>query len=175
MSMKYVTEFAIPMWSGQYSLNYDYAKVEQKCKELGSCTVNLLQYEELKPIHDELTIRIESICNSIDRRFNLCMGDANIFINRPATDATYDLDSTMILIHWIRASKNTGRITYYSNSFLEHSRRFNPYECQLFKSRTQSLPATGKLTVFPSWVPYSVEASSEDDQNISLEIPLYQI
>lgn len=175
MSMKYVTEFSVPIWGGQYPLKYDYAQVEQKCKELGSCTVNLLHHDELKPIHDELTNRIDAVCNSIDRRFNLRMGDAQLFINRPATDIRYDLESTMTLIHWIRASKSTGRITIYSNNLLEQSNSFNPYDCQLFRSRTQQLPATGKLMVFPSWLLNSVEPSPEDDYNISLEIPLYQI
>ena len=175
MITKYVTEFAVPIWSGTYALQYDYDKAQQKCEELGSCTVDLLQHEEFKPIHKDLINRIDCMCNSIDRRFNLRMGNAQIIINRPPTPVRYSLDITMTLIHWIRASKNTGRITLYSGNLLEQSTAFNPYDCQLFKSRTQHIPATGKFMIFPSWLTHSIEASTEDDYNISLEIPLYQI
>jgi hypothetical protein len=172
--MKYVTEFAVPIWSGQYNLQYDYEAVQKKCEELGSGKIDLTSYEEFQHMYKDILIRIDAICNSIDRRFNLYMGDANIIINRPKTDIIYDLESTMIFMHWIRASKNTGRITYYSNSLLEHSKRFNSYESQLFSTRTESKPVTGKINVFPSWLPHSIEESTEDDQNITLEIPLYQ-
>jgi hypothetical protein len=175
MNTKYVTEFAVPLWSGTHSLEYDYDKVQKKCEQLGTCTVDLLQHKEFQPIHKDLTNRVTSICNSIDRRFNLRMGNAQLFINRPPVAVRYSLDTSMTLIHWIRASKNTGNITLYSGNLLEQSTAFNPYDCQLFKSRTQQKPATGKILVFPSWILHSIESSTDDDYNISLEIPLYQI
>jgi len=174
-SMKYANEFSIPLWSGQFALQYDYDAVQKKCEELGSCKIDLTEHEVFKPMHEDILIRIDDICNSIDRRFNLYMGNAQLYVNRPKTDIRYDLESTMIFIHWIRASKNTGRITYYNNSMMEQSKRFNAYGSQLFKTRTQSVPQTGKMMVFPSWLFHSIEESTKDDQNISIEIPLFQL
>lgn len=173
--MKYVNEFSVPLWSGQYALQYDYESVQRKCEDLGSCEIDLTEYVEFKQMYDDILIRIDDICNSIDRRFNLYMDRAQLYVNRPKTDIRCDLDSTMTFIHWIRASKNTGRISFYSGSMMEQSRRFNPYGSQLFKTRTQSIPQTGKMMVFPSWLPHSIEESAEDDQNISIQIPLFQL
>ena len=173
MSMKYVTEFAVPIWSGMYGLNYDYDKVQKKCEELGSSKVDLSKYQEFEELHQDLLARVDAVCNCIDRRFNLRMGEAEIFINRPKTDVRYNLDSTMTLIHWVRASKKTGAIKMYTNNLLEQSNIWNSYQCQLFRSRVDQKPMTGKLIIFPSWLLHSIEASSEDDYNISLEIPLY--
>ena len=33
MSMKYTTAFAVPFWSGQYSLKYDYDLAAKKCEQ----------------------------------------------------------------------------------------------------------------------------------------------
>ena len=172
--MKYTTAFAVPFWSGQYGLNYDYDKAIQKCEQLGSCTVDLLSYDEFKPIHNELVTRVDAVCNSIDRRFNLRIGDARIIINRPATEIRYDLESTMTLIHWMKVSKQTGRITFLAGNLMEQSKTFDLYQCQLFQSRTQFMPSTGKLVIYPSWVLNFIEESDPEDYNISLEIPLYQ-
>lgn len=173
--MKYTTNFAVPFWSGQTGLIYDYDKAIETCLELGTTTVNLLQHQNLKPIYDQLSIKVDKICNSIDRRFNMIIGDARIFINRNDCYARYDLESTMTVIHWIKASKNTGRHLFISGNNIEKSNRFNPFECQLFQSRIESNPATGKLIVFPSWIVNEPLPSHPDDENIILEIPLFQV
>jgi len=175
MSMKYVTEFAVPIWSGMYGLKYDYDKVQKKCEELGSGKVDLSKHEEFKQLHQDLLNRVYDVCNCIDRRFNLGMGEAEIFINRQKTDIRYNLNTTMTLIHWVRASKNTGTVTMYTNNLLESSTIWNSYQCQLFRSRVQQKPTTGKIMIFPSWLLHSIDESTEDDYNISIEIPLYLI
>ncbi len=173
--MKYTNNFSVPFWSGKTSLKYNYETAIAKCEQLGNITVDLLGHEEFKPIHTELTDRVDNICNSIDRRFNMRVGEARILINRNDYDIRYDLNSTMTVIHWLKASKNTGRHLFLAGNLLEKSNNFNPYDCQLFQSRIETLPATGKLIVFPSWIlNCALPPSDPSDYSIAIEVLLHQ-
>lgn len=188
--MKLDIYFPMPIWWEDYRLNNDeilnlcYRLREKdpkgrKISNVGGWQSNDIgpdEYEELKPLVDTIksnsTLVLEQYGFDLNRCY-LTIGNLWVNINNENDSNSIHTHTSCFLsgAYYVKASRSNSPIVFYKNFTEDFAiTAAGPLDryTQLSGSTARYQPKTGRLLMFPAWLPHGVLPNESTDERISI-------
>ena len=185
--------FPTPIWSADFDINnkelYDWCKELQKNDTNGrnksnyggwqSNDIDLEKYLNVKPVKDLffaiMNMANQAIidCNYKEEHKNVKIGNSWININsKDCYNSTHvHAGTTFSGVYYVKSSEQSGLIRFERNfyeSFLINSYGKINDRSELNADGVYYSPVEGRILLFPSYIPHSVEKNKDDLERVSI-------
>jgi uncharacterized protein (TIGR02466 family) len=181
--------FSTPIWFENTVFNFD--RCASKCIDITkthsnrflsnvggwqSTDIDLLKYEELKPIHNIITQKITEFSKDIGPNAKLSIDNCWLNVNYKGHYNEKHVHPVTLFsgVIYISVNENSGNIIFHNNTAAEHYVEIRNNESDLFYKTVTYKPKNGMILIFPAWLHHSVTPNLSDDPRISIAFNIRQ-
>ena len=182
--------WATPVWYFDIPIQeVDYNKVAEECyleksKSEGRTVSNKIGWQSHDIYANSEIPNISNLIKTIEmysknifqdygikKEFNVVIGNSWININTPGSYNEFHIHPNCVLagVYYVSAPENSGNVVIHNNSIMQFinasyldTNNKNTHPEVVYK------PVTGKVIIFPSWLPHSVQPNNSKEDRISI-------
>jgi uncharacterized protein (TIGR02466 family) len=182
--------WATPVWYFDIPIQeVDYNKVAEECyleksKSEGRTVSNRIGWQSHDIYANSEIPNISNLIKTIEmysknifqdygikKEFNLVINNSWININTPGSYNEFHIHHNCVLsgVYYVSAPENSGNVVIYNNSIMQFinasyldTNNKNTYPEVVYK------PVTGRVIIFPGWLPHSVQPNNSKEDRISI-------